>query len=51
MNKVMSRNQLKEQIKEMRSANSEIKQKAIIYTILYYRNELYHIVLFIPYES
>ena len=34
MNQVTSRNELKEQIKEMRSTNSEIKQKAIIYAIL-----------------
>ena len=44
MNQVTSRNELKEQIKEMRSTNSEIKQKAIIYAILYYQNELHHIV-------
>ena len=35
MNQEISRNDLKNQIKEIRSTNSEIKQKAIIYAIIY----------------
>ena len=35
MNQETSRNDLKDQIKEIRSANSEIKQKAIIYATIY----------------
>ena len=35
MNQETSRNDLKDQIKEIRSTNSEIKQKAIIYATIY----------------
>ena len=35
MNQEGSYNDLKNQIKEIRSANSEIKQKAIIYATIY----------------
>ena len=35
MNQQTSRNDLKNQIKEIRSTNSEIKQKAIIYATVY----------------
>ena len=35
MNQETSRNDLKDRIKENRSANSEIKQKAIIYATIY----------------